>query len=78
MRDDPRIPKASGFPPGTMFVIKEFDVPLVQIPGRGWFNWFGRKPRPYDVTALRVDNNWRADSLEEWVGLIKGSLESGT
>jgi hypothetical protein len=78
MSDDPRIPKASDFPPGTMFVIKEFDVPLVQIPGRGWFNWFGGKPRPYHVTALRVDDNWRADSLEEWVGLIKGSLESGT
>jgi hypothetical protein len=77
MSDDPRLPTAADFPPGSVFVIKEFDVPLVDIPGRGWFNWFGGKPRPYDVTALRVDNNWPAHSFEEWVGLIEESIEGG-
>ena len=69
----PSLPNASDFPPGTTFVIKEFDVPLVQLPDGRWFNWFGGTPRPYDVTALRVDNNWRADSFEEWVGVVKNS-----
>jgi hypothetical protein len=77
MVDDPRIPKASDFPPNTVFLIKEFDVPLVQIPNQGWFNWFGGYPRPDDVTALRVDNNWHADSFELWVGLVRDSLKSG-
>jgi hypothetical protein len=72
----PRLPKESDFPAGTVFVIKEFDVPLVQIPDQGWFNWYGGSPRPYDVTALSVDNNWHADSFDEWVGLVKDSLSS--
>jgi hypothetical protein len=77
MVNNPRIPEASDFPPDAVFVIKEFDVPLVQIPNRGWFNWFGGYPRPYDVTALHVDNNWHADSFEQWVRLVKDSLQSG-
>ena len=76
MSDESQLPKESDFPPGSEFVIKEFDVPLVQVPGRGWFNWFGGKPRPYDVTFLRVDNNWRAKSFEEWVGIVAASVEN--
>ncbi len=75
MSADPILPTAADFPPGTAFVIKEFDVPLVQIPARGWFNWFGGKPRPYDETALRIDNNWPAESFEEWLGVVAESLE---
>ena len=55
-------------------MIKEFDVPLVLVPGGGWFNWFGGTPRPYDASSLRVDNNWPAESFEEWVGVVKASL----
>ena len=55
-------------------MIKEFDVPLVRVPGRGWFNWFGGMPRPYDVSFLRVDNNWPAESFEEWAGVVAASL----
>lgn len=55
-------------------MIKEFDVPLVEIPGKGWFNWFGGKPQPYDVKYLRVDNNWPATSFEEWVGIVADSM----
>lgn len=55
-------------------MVKEFDVPLARVPGRGWFNWFGGKPRPYDERALRVDNNWPAESFEEWVGIVEASL----
>ena len=58
MSNIPRLPKSSDFPRGTESVIKEFDVPLVRVPGRGGFNWFGRTPRPYDASSLRVDNNW--------------------
>lgn len=74
MSNDPRLPKSSDFPPGTEFVIKEFDVPLVRLPGRGWFNWFGGAPRPYDASSLRVDNNWPAESFEEWLRVVEASL----
>lgn len=69
-----RLPEKTDFPVGTEFVIKEFDVPLVWIPGQGWFNWFGGTPRPYDERFLRVDNNWRAESFAEWVGVVEASL----
>lgn len=69
-----RLPKISDFPPGTEFVIKEFDVPLVWIPNRGWFNWFGGAPRSYDERFLRVDNNWLADSFEDWIKVVEESL----
>lgn len=75
MSDNPVLPKISDFPAGTEFVIKEFDVPLVWIPGKGWFNWFGGTPRPYDVNSLKVDNNWPADSFEEWVEIVEASLK---
>lgn len=68
------LPKASDFPAGTTFVIKEFDVPLAYVPGQGWVNWFGGAPCPYDPSSLKVDNNWLADSFEEWVGIIEASL----
>lgn len=75
MSADYRLPRMSDFPPGTAFVIKEFDVPLVQIPGEGWFNWFGGTPRPYNVSMLKVDNNWPAGSFEEWAGLVEASMQ---
>jgi hypothetical protein len=75
MKDKLQLPKASDFLPGTKFMIKEFDVPLVQVPSGEWFNWFGGKPRPYDVSSLRVDNNWRAESFEEWLGIVAESLK---
>ncbi|MEI6232592.1 MAG: hypothetical protein WCT04_06045 [Planctomycetota bacterium] len=76
---NPRIPTESDFPPGTQFMILEFDVPLARIPQGGhsnWFNWYGGVPQPYDVNRLRVDNNWPADSFEEWATLIANSLPS--
>jgi len=72
------LPEAADFPAGTEFIIKEFDVPLVCIPGRGWFNWFGGSPRPYDVGFLKVDNNWQAESFEEWRAIVEGSIAAGT
>jgi hypothetical protein len=74
MDRDWQAPRASDFPPGTRFVIKEFDVPLAYVPGKGWFNWFGGSPKPYDDTRLRVDNNWPAESFEEWVAVIRDTL----
>jgi hypothetical protein len=74
MSDDARLPRSSEFPPGTEFVIKEFNVPLVRDPVGRWFNWFGGTPRPYDASSLRIDNNWPAGSFEEWVGVVKASL----
>ncbi len=72
MSDNSQLPQYSDFPPGTEFVIKEFDVPLARVPGQGWLNWFGGAPRPYDESALRVDNNWPA-SFEEWIEIVKVS-----
>jgi hypothetical protein len=74
MKKDSRLPGAADFPPGTEFVIKEFDVPLAWVPQQGWFNWFGGFPRPYDETALKVDNNWSADSFQQWLEVVAASL----
>jgi hypothetical protein len=71
-----QLPRRSDFPPEVEFVIKEFDVPLVNIPGKGWFNWFGGTPQPYDASSLRVDNNWSAKSFDEWVGIVAASMAS--
>ena len=72
-----RLPKESDFPAGSEFVIKEFDVPLVRMPGGAWFNWFGGSPRPYDVKSLKVDNNWPAVSFAEWLELVADSMRPG-
>ncbi len=74
MNDCSQLPRNSDFPLGTEFVIKEFDVPLAHIPGQGWFNWFGGRPRAYDEGSLRVDNNWPV-KFEEWVDIVKASLK---
>lgn len=63
-------PTRTDFPEGCMFYIKEFDLPLVRMPGGGWVNWFSGEPREYDPSPLRVDNNWLAESFEEWVKLM--------
>ena len=55
-------------------MVKEFDVPLARVPRQGWFNWFGGEPRPYDERDLRVDNNWPAESFEEWIRVVEASL----
>ena len=57
-----------------MFYIKEFDVPLVHGPNGGWENWFGGRPRVYDPSALKVDNNWLAESFEEWAAVVATSM----
>ena len=75
MSDNPRLPKASDFPPGTEFVINEFDVPLASVPGKGWFNWYGGVPRAYDPSSLKQGNSWDADSFEQWVGIVEASLK---
>jgi len=69
------LPKKSDFPDGTEFYIKEFDVPLVRTPSNEWFNWFGGKPRQYDVKMLKPGNNWLAESFEEWVRVVGDSQE---
>jgi hypothetical protein len=74
----PRVPTLSEFPAGTEFIVKEFDVPLARIPGDGhciWVNWYGGRPRPFDVTWLKVDNNWSVDSFESWAALVKASFK---
>ncbi len=75
MSDDAPLPKPADFPVGTTFVIKEDDVPLVWIPRRGWLNWFGGTPRPYEPSFLKVDNNRPAESFEEWVQILAASLK---
>jgi hypothetical protein len=74
LSDRSPLPKRSDFHADAEFVIKEFDVPLVRVPGQGWFNWFGGSPRPYDASFLRVDNNWSVKSFQEWVGIVAASM----
>jgi hypothetical protein len=69
-----RLPGPEDFPPGTEFVIKEFDVPLANIPGEGWVNWFGGSPRAYDPHRLKPGNNWEADSFEQWLEVVRASI----
>ena len=76
MKDNPMLPKATDFPAGTSFVIKEWDVPLAWIPGRGWVNRFGGAPRPYDPGFLKVDNNRPAESFDEWLRIVAASLKT--
>ncbi len=77
---DPRLPQKSDFPPGSAFVINEFDSPLVSVPNTDnktvrWFNWYGGKPRAYDPSVLKQGNSWDADSFEEWIGVVEASLK---
>lgn len=75
---EPRVPTLSEFPAGTEFIVKEFKVPLARIPGDGhciWVNWYGGRPRPFDVTWLKVDSNWSVDSFEPWAALVKASFK---
>ncbi len=75
MKDDARLPRASDFPPGTKFVISEFDVPLVWVPHEGWFNWYGGVPSRYERTPGYGLTEWPAESFEEWVGIVEASLK---
>ena len=70
------LPSRDAFPDGTRFVIKEFDVPLAQIPGQGWINWYGGHSRPYDVTSLVPGNHWDAGSFDEWREVVRKSSET--
>lgn len=69
------LPALSDFPAHTEFVIYEFDMPLANVPGKGWSSWWGGVERPYDpVGRLKPDNNWTADSFEHWLSIIKATL----
>jgi len=75
MKTEYQLPRESDFPHGTQFYIKEFDVPLALEPDNKWFNWFGGVRKSYDVSGLKVDNNWQAESFAEWLTLVKNSLK---
>lgn len=69
-------PNEADFPPGTEFIIKDFDVPLTRVSGGGhskWLNWYGGIPRPYAVANLKAGNNWPASSFAEWIALVEAS-----
>ncbi|WP_027710420.1 hypothetical protein [Zooshikella ganghwensis] len=65
--------KLTDFPEGTEFYIKEFDVPLANIPNKGWVNLFGGKPRAFDASGLKPGNNWPAANFEEWAKVVENS-----
>jgi hypothetical protein len=72
----PRLPVATDFPPGTEFVIYEFDRPLANVPGKGWFTWWGGVARPFNpVGRLKPDNNWNAGTFEEWISVIAATMK---
>ena len=76
-RETPRLPVAADFPPGTRFVIYEFDSPYASVPGQGWFSWWGGVPRPSDMPhrQFKSGNNWNADSFEQWLAIIKETMK---
>lgn len=70
-----KLPKESEFPSGTEFYVFEWDVPLSKEPSTdnkmvSYFNWYGCQKRSFPVERLKVDNNWPADSNEDWLKLI--------
>ena len=69
--------RETDFPPGTRFYIKEFDVPLAQVPGQGWWNWYGGSARRYDPVNLKPGNQWLAESFAEWREVVEASLNQG-
>ena len=74
-----KLPNVTDFPSGTKFYIFEWDIPLSKEPnGDGktvsYFNWYGAKKRPYPVEKLTLDNNWPADSYEQWVKIVEKSI----
>lgn len=69
--------RETDFPPGTCFYIKEYDVPLAQIPGQGWWNWFGGRARRYDPANLKPGNQWLAESFAEWLAVVEASRDQG-
>ncbi|EJN00469.1 hypothetical protein [Herbaspirillum sp. YR522] len=79
MKKKMKPPALKDFQPGTVFIIKEFDVPLTHSPtpdgGWLWLNWFGGTPSPYDERKfLKQGNHWPAASFEEWLALVQDSL----
>ena len=65
--------KLTDFPEGTEFYIKEFDVPLANIPDKGWVNFFGGTAKAYDFSWLKLGNNWLAEDFEKWVAVVEES-----
>lgn len=79
MTNKVNLPKETDFPVGTEFYILDWDIPLSKQPdGNGkivsYFNWYGGKSHPFPVEDLKIDNNWPAESFEEWLNLIRTSL----
>ena len=68
-----KLPKIADSPEKTEFYIKECNAPLVHTPSNEWFNWFGGKPREYDIKNLKIGNNLLAESFEEWVRIVDES-----
>jgi len=69
-----KVPTRADFSEGCMFYIKEFDVPLVHGVNGGWVTWYGGRQRDYDPASLKVDNNWLAESFEEWAAVVAESM----
>ena len=71
------LPEKEDFPKDTTFYIKEFDIPLARIPDGElckWFNWYGGQPEEYDVTSLKLGNNWEVESFEQWQKIVEDSI----
>ena len=73
------MPKESDFPANTQFYIYEWDVPISKEPDEDgksvcYFNWYKGIKSPFPIEDLKIDNNWLAESFEEWIKLIKDSL----
>jgi hypothetical protein len=60
------VPTREDFPPGTTFLIKEFDVPLARVPGQGWFNWIDTMTSYllFDTVAATLDKLLTNEGLE--------------
>ncbi len=79
MNKNVALPKQSDFPKGTEFYIYEWDVPISKEPNEdgktvSYYNWLGGSKRTFPIESLKIDNNWPADSFEEWINLIRESI----
>jgi hypothetical protein len=69
-----QLPPFSDLPQDAHLYIKEFDVPLAQISGLGWVNYFGGRPRTFDPIWLKPGNHWAVESREEWMAVVRNSM----
>ena len=73
-----KLPIESDFSRSTEFYIYDWDIPLTKETnndgiGVQYFNWLDGTKKPFPIESLKIDNNWPAESFNQWVSNINGN-----